>query len=170
MGPGYLRELQGVAYKYTNDVISTGPGVPESSNPKDSYSSHSTTTTTAMTGQLPPTVALLVSESAFTRHCLLAANASPLPFLLVHIPPEEPDALAGTIFGNPALISSRGVLKGQLEIRWEHSTTTGTPRPVVDDSHAAGDVSLNGRPGLWWQGQPLPSWTPDGGGDQPFAY
>jgi Protein of unknown function (DUF2034) len=175
MGPGYLRELEGVAYRYTNDVISTGP-IPDPSNPKGSYSSHSTTTiTTAMAGpsQPPPTVALLVSESAFTRNCLLAAHASPLPFLLVHIPPDESDALAGAIFGNPALISSRGVLKGQLEIRWEHSTMTDAPRQVVaDDSHGVG-ASLSGRPGLWWQGQPLASWTPDGGVDglrQPFAY
>jgi len=91
-----------------------------------------------------PPVALLVSESTFTRGCLLTANASPLPFLLVHLPPTGPGEL-GAIFGNPALVSARGVLRGKLEIRWEHGA------PFVG----------NGRPRLWWHGQPLPSWTPD---------
>ncbi|KAH9057944.1 hypothetical protein EDB83DRAFT_2389155 [Lactarius deliciosus] len=101
-----------------------------------------TTTRPAHAGGEPPPVALLVSESAFTRGCLLAANASPLPSLLVHLPPG---GALGAIFGNPALVSARGVLKGELEIRWEHGV------PFVG----------NGRPRLWWQGRPLPSWTPD---------
>jgi hypothetical protein len=42
-------------------------------------------------------------------------------------------------------VSAKGVLRGELEIRWEHGV------PFVG----------NGRPRLWWQGRPLPSWTPD---------
>jgi Protein of unknown function (DUF2034) len=166
MGPGYLRELEGVVYRYaTNASTSTSANVNSSPIPNPSHRvpqalfppkdlSHSAIATE------PPPVALLVSESAFTRNCLLAAHASPLPFLLVHLPRSDPDALGGAIFGNPALISARGLLRGELEIRWEHSAaTTGYGVPRVDNS--AGARSLSGRPGLWWQGQPLPSWTPD---------
>ncbi|KAN0127217.1 Protein of unknown function (DUF2034) domain containing protein [Lactarius tabidus] len=126
MGPGYLRELEGVVYRHAATASRDPPH-------------HDVPTPT----EAPP-VALLVSESAFTRGCLLAANASHLPFLLVHLPPSEPGKL-GAIFGNPALVSAKGVLRGELEIRWEHGV------PFVG----------NGRPRLWWQGRPLPSWTPD---------
>ena len=134
MGPGYLRELEGVVYKYAA-ALATGGDLP----PYDAPAPPSAP------AEAPP-VALLVSESAFTRGCLLAANASPLPFLLVHLPPSKPGTL-GAIFGNPALVSARGVLRGELEIRWEHSV------PSMG----------NGRPRLWWRGRPLSSWTPDTG-------
>ena len=126
MGPGYLRELEGVVYRHAAAAPRDLPHYDASAE-----------------AEAPP-VALLVSESVFTRGCLLAANASPLPFLLVHLPPSGPGKL-GAIFGNPALVSARGVLRGELEIRWEHGV------PFVG----------NGRPRLWWQGRPLPSWTPD---------
>jgi hypothetical protein len=129
MGPGYLRELEGVVYKHAaTDALATGD-IPPHDAP--------------VLAEAPP-VALLVSESAFTRGCLLAANASPLPFLLVHLPPSGPAEL-GAVFGNPALVSARGVLGGELEIRWEHGV------PFVG----------NGSPRLWWRGRPLPSWTPN---------
>ncbi|KAH9996216.1 hypothetical protein BJV77DRAFT_1065856 [Russula vinacea] len=115
----------------------------------------------------PPPVALLVSESAFTRNCLLAAHASPLPFLLVHLPPQplpsnsnsnsggssSSSSAIGAVFGNPALVSAKGVLGGELEIRWERGAAV-PPSGVL-----CGGGS--GRPRLWWQGQPLASWTPD---------
>ncbi|KAI9511678.1 hypothetical protein F5148DRAFT_1297868 [Russula earlei] len=146
VGPAYLRELEGVVYRHAASVPSA-PSTPNGSPPS------------------PPPVALLVSESAFTRNCLLAAYASPLPFLLVHLPPNASltagdndddgssssshnggDSAAGAlgaIFGNPALVSARGLLGGHLEFRWERGS---------GDDH----------PGLWWRGRPLPSWTPDG--------
>jgi hypothetical protein len=129
MGPAYLRELEGVVYKHA--ALASG-NLPHHN-------------ASASVPAEPSPVALLVSESAFTRRCLLAANASPLPFLLVHLPPSGPGGELGTIFGNPALVSARGVLRGELEIRWEHGV------PLVG----------NGRPMLWWQGRPLQSWTPD---------
>jgi len=129
MGPGYLRELEGVVYRHGAAHTPATGDPPHYDAPAPAEA---------------PTVALLISESAFTRGCLLAATASPLPFLLVHLPPNGPGTL-GAIFGNPALVSARGVLKGELEIRWEHGV------PFVG----------NGRPRLWWQGRPLPSWTPD---------
>jgi hypothetical protein len=126
----------------------------------------------------PPVVAILVSESAFTRNCLLAAHASPLPFLLVHLPPTSSGAGSagvsaelGAIFGNPALVSARGVLGGELEIRWERGTGAGAGTSAGAGALSGGGAldassgdmrgASGGRPGLWWQGQPLPSWTPD---------
>ena len=153
MGPAYLRELEGVVYRYANTLDSSSPHV--SRDPASSCPPQSTPTSATMTASDPPSppVALLVSESAFTRNCLHAAHASPLPFLLVHLPPSTSSTGAadapGTVFGNPALVSARGVLGGEIEIRWERA---GAP-----SSEALG----NGRPGLWWQGRPLPSWTPD---------
>jgi len=113
------------------------------------------TTTTLLTAVMhPPVVAILVSQSEFTPNCFEVAQASPLPLLLVHLPATSGagSAALGTVFGNPALVSARGVLGGDLEIRWEHGTGAGAL-----DAGSGGD----GRPGLWWQGQPLPSWTPD---------
>jgi len=149
-----------------------------------------TPTPTAM--EHPPVVAILVSQSAFTRNCLLAAHASPLPFLLVHLPPtssssssnrissDAGSAALGAVFGNPALVSARGVLRGELEIRWERGTGTGTGTGAGAGAQSGGTLDApsgaarggrgggggsggggGGRPGLWWQGQPLPSWTPD---------
>ncbi|KAH9968202.1 hypothetical protein BC827DRAFT_1122287 [Russula dissimulans] len=154
MGPAYLRELEGVVYR------------------------HATSAAASIT-DAPPPVAILVSESAFTRNCLLAAYASPLPFLLVHLPratitttttttsnsnsnssTSASTDIPGAVFGNPALVSTRGVLGGQLEIRWER--TGATPTGVqASGSGGGGDGGGGGLPGLWWQGQPLPSWTPD---------
>jgi hypothetical protein len=58
------------------------------------------------------------------------------------------------------------VLRGELEIRWERGTGTGTGTTAGAQSDGAarssrGEGAGDGRPGLWWQGQPLPSWTPD---------
>jgi hypothetical protein len=162
IGPAYLRELEGVLFRHAAYFSGSA------SDPSDASPSPSAAATSASTIKMaaadPPLVALLVSESPFTRRCLLTAHASPLPFLLVHLPPLSDDATAGpsalgTIFGNPALVSARGVLGGQLEIRWEHGSgdSSGSSAP----SGALGGAG--GRPGLWWQGRPLPSWTPDVG-------
>jgi hypothetical protein len=97
----------------------------------------------------------LVSESPFTKSTLLRAQSSPVPFFLLHIPPlpdpnvpreeldpdEEPNKIGSAVW-NPALV--RGLLGGKMEARWERSP------------------SGTGRPGLWWGGQRLQSWTPDG--------
>ncbi|KAI0292882.1 hypothetical protein BC826DRAFT_1091974 [Russula brevipes] len=152
IGPAYLRELEGVLFRHTAYVSgSASASDPPSDPPRPAAA------TSAAAAADPPPVALLVSESPFTRSCLLTAHASPLPFLLVHLPPPSDDAAAGpsalgAIFGNPALVSARGVLGGQLEIRWEHGSSSAP-------SGALGGAG--GRPGLWWQGRPLPSWTPD---------
>jgi hypothetical protein len=175
MGPAYLRELEGVVYKYVTTGIPPHPSKSESPrvakaivhNDGDPNSS-----TPIASKELPP-IALLISESPFTRQCLLAAHASPLPFLLVHLPP--PPALPfpssssdsggggggggaiGAIFGNTALVSPKGLLGGELEIRWER----GGGVTSSSSSQSSGLLDGSGRPRLWWQGQPLPSWTPE---------
>jgi hypothetical protein len=183
MGPAYLRELEGVVSKYAAaGMLSESSRVPKAVAPNDEDPNATPTTTT--TSKEPPPIALLVSESAFTRHCLLAAHASPLPFLLVHLPPPNPppstsrkssrksslgggsdgssSGAIGAIFGNPALISANGVLGGELEIRWEHGGGGGDGVPS-SLSQSSGMLDGAGRPRLWWQGQPLPSWTPEAG-------
>jgi hypothetical protein len=170
MGPAYLRELEGVVYRHastTSNLAAPDSSLPRSRLPKNPSSDsdtplYPTTTATATATENPPVVALLASESAFTRNCLLAAHASPLPFLLVHLPPSsstssEAGATLGTVFGNPALLSASGVLRGELEIRWERGE-----RAAAAAVPPSGMPDRSGRPGLWWQGQPLPSWTPDG--------
>ena len=186
MGPGYLRELEGVVYRHAHAGLRLSPS--ESSPPRiypaipgsnsnedndDPSSRTSTPITTAATAQAqepppPPPVALLVSESAFTRNCLLAAHASPLPFLLVHLPPQSSNSSSGSsaigaVFGNPALVSAKGVLGGELEIRWEHGGSVPLSASSLSSSSSSG-VLGSGCPRLWWQGQPLPSWTPDADG------
>ena len=198
MGPAYLRELEGVVYKYaaaatttntnTNTNTNTGTGIllPHESESITRVPQVMVPNDGPTAAKDPPPIALLISQSAFTRHCLLAAHASPLPFLLVHIPPQPPLPLPppsrhpsnsktsdsktggggggggsaiGAVFGNPALVSSKGVLGGELEIRWERGGGSDVPSLGM-----LGDASA-GRPSLWWQGQPLPSWTPEAGAD-----
>ncbi|KAJ6590544.1 hypothetical protein DFH09DRAFT_908687 [Mycena vulgaris] len=136
MGPNYVREMEGVLHRYmslSRSSVSSGP--PSLSQ--------------------EPLVALLVSESPFTKSTLLRAHSSPVPFFLLHIPPiadpseaedlhEDATNRIGTAVWNPALAGVRGLLEGKMEARWERS------------------LSGAGRPGLWWGGQRLKSWTPDG--------
>lgn len=42
------------------------------------------------------TMALLVSESAFTKSALIRAFSSPMPFLLVHLLPSDSEIESGT--------------------------------------------------------------------------
>jgi hypothetical protein len=101
-------------------------------------------------GRFPqPAVALLISQSAFTKATLLRAVSSPLPFFLLHLPAEE-DAEGGEVGAavwNPALGGVDGLLGGEAEMRWERSSDTLALDP--------------GRPGLWWKGKRLKSWIPD---------
>ncbi|KAI0308823.1 hypothetical protein OF83DRAFT_1072937 [Amylostereum chailletii] len=132
LGPGYLRELEGVVYKQ----VASGVG--------------GTQTESAGSGRLEaaeasPVVALLISQSSFTRGCLLAAQASPVPLLLLHLPEaaEREEGRIGSGVWNAALGSGWGVSGGEMELRWER---------------AEGEL---GRPGLWWKGSRLSSWVPE---------
>ncbi|KAJ7430589.1 hypothetical protein B0H11DRAFT_2166075 [Mycena galericulata] len=110
--PNYVREMEGVLHRYM-----------------------SLTDTSSSGSSQYRLVALLVSESPFTKSTLLRAQSSPVPFFLLHIPPlphphpdatedvdEEPNKI-GTAVWNPALAGVHGLLQGKMEARWERSLT-----------------------------------------------
>ena len=137
LGPKFVRELEGVLFRFLTS--SYKPPDPEFTNPE--------------TSQLP-IVALLLSESKFTKSAILRANSSPLPFFLLHLPAVnnsddtmEAGALGnmGMALCNPALVGRDGLLRGNMELRWERRGF---------GSHG------RGRPSVWWGNRKLHSWTP----------
>jgi len=60
----------------------------------------------------------------------------------------NPSEELGALIFNPALGSASGLLRGLVQPRWEYAST----------SHA--DVP-SGRPGLWFNGHRVRSWTPE---------
>lgn len=147
MGPNYVRELEGVLHRFIampNVGPSAHPEPPNPNTPIDVSFAHSEL----------PLVALLISESAFTKSTILRVMSSPIPFFLLHIPPlADSDVLPngdrdfdhlGSAVWNPALGSAHGLLGGAMEVRWERSA-----------------IGI-GRPGLWWQGKKLHNYTPTG--------
>jgi len=139
LGPKFVRELEGVLFRFLTSPLDKPPD-PEFTNPD--------------TSQLP-IVALLMSESEFTKSAILRANSSPIPFFLLHLPAInnsddtiEADGLGdlGMALCNPALTGRDGLLKGNMELRWERRGLGGEVR---------------GRPAVWWGNQRLHSWTPE---------
>jgi hypothetical protein len=160
--PKYVRELEGVMLRF----LVSSRATPVASQPANI---HGTADDILQHAQFP-LVALLISESPFTRSTLLRAHSSPLPLFLLHMPPPSEfesghaadvqgfgnDACSGSAgngisnigsaFWNPALAGPRGVLGGEMEMRWERS--------------------LNGQysqPGIWWRNQRLANWVPENG-------
>ena len=143
LGPKFVRELEGVLFRFltTSLDVHKQPPDPEFANPD--------------TSQLP-IVALLLSESEFTKSAILRANSSPIPFFLLHLPAvnnsndsiEDDDGLGnlGMALCNPALCGRDGLLRGNMELRWERRGFGGDGR---------------GRPAVWWGNQRLHSWTPE---------
>ncbi|KIJ15319.1 hypothetical protein PAXINDRAFT_54707, partial [Paxillus involutus ATCC 200175] len=146
-GPNYVREMEGVWHTQSRSLSPSHSLSPsyEREGP-DVYS----------------TVALLLSESPFSQSTLLRAYKSTVPFLLVQLPPTlvysppltstsessptppNPAAI-GAVFPNPTLTN----LVNPLVICWERN------------SNAMGEnMSIGARPGLWWHGRKLRSWTP----------
>ncbi|TFK20390.1 hypothetical protein FA15DRAFT_673531 [Coprinopsis marcescibilis] len=197
MGPNYVRELEGVVHglryasgnRLASTAIETRPMLfgNISMNPAGDLTTSEPTTDATLVSERTSfndareeanedssIVALLISQSPFTKSAILRAQASPLPFFLLHlpdIPVETPDLgplprskslfanrsvpgledqdLAepqpiGGIVWNRALAGTTGVLKGGMEVRWERG--------------GAGDGA--GAPSLWWKGAELACWTP----------
>ncbi|KAF8834680.1 hypothetical protein BDN67DRAFT_914442 [Paxillus ammoniavirescens] len=149
-GPNYVREMEGVWHTQSRSLSPSHSLSP--SYERERLGVYST-------------VALLLSESPFSQSTLLRAYKSTVPFLLVHLPPTiiysspltstsessptSPNPAAiGAVFPNPTLTN----LVNPLVICWERS------------SNAIGEnMSIGARPGLWWHGHKLRSWTPDFG-------
>ncbi|KAA1473654.1 hypothetical protein DENSPDRAFT_851756 [Dentipellis sp. KUC8613] len=132
LGPAYVREFEGVLARHSA----------LSFNPTSSTSPASAASTTPV-----PTIGVLLSESPFTRASLLAAHSSPAPLVLLHLPPARSVSIGAAVW-NPALAASNGLLRGEIELRWERTV----------DGEAGEDAY--GRPGLWWEGRRLGSWKP----------
>jgi len=158
MSPKYVREMEGVLHRYV-----TGPRLPPPLPPSSLSLPPSSERPEGQdhTPTLDPIVGLLISSSPFTKSTLVHAHSSPIPFVLLHIPPRpgvdeglileageegpptSPNELGSIIF-NSALSASSGPLTGEIEPRWERTL----------------DSFTEGRPGLWWNGRRIPSWTP----------
>lgn len=144
ISPKYVREMEGVLLHHLAQQSPRNPYLLPAQDLMD------------------PVVGMFLSSSPFTKATLLRATASPIPFMLLHVPesPDEEgeslrtpddasqqrnDSGLGSIIFNPALGSSWGLLLGEVEARWEFSS---------QGLHLA-------RPGLWWKGEQIPSWTPE---------
>lgn len=144
IGPKYVRELEGVLHRYHASDPVKGNIDAESFDSYDTFPEALHTQSKCV-----PSLGLFISESPFTQATVLHAQSSPIPLLLLHLPPEVKtptsssswDVLGSAIW-NPALAGDQGLLGGQMEIRWERST------------------SGPDRPGIWWRGAKLPSWVP----------
>lgn len=195
MGPNYVRELEGVMYRLAasaaglrRDIGGHDESMDESVASIDLHSTREICSPPSSLSMSPrgtqslledgprdeiPTVAVLVSQSPFTRATILAVQSSSIPFLLVHLPTTStPDSLnvpltdqtpkgvaemddcgstrpasgtQATVIFNQALGGTQGLLGGQMEVRWERDLSVG------------GGL---GKPGLWWLGRKLRSWTP----------
>ena len=150
IGPKYIREMEGVLARHFH-------------NP--SVNLHE-----------DPIVGLFLSSSPFTKSALLRAFSSPIPLMLLHLPPitprlppdssrevthgeqdvnEQEDTETsqpelGSVVCNPTLLSPGGILHGEIEPRWER----------------APDGLGEGRPGLWYRGRRVISWTPEDGSQE----
>jgi len=134
LGPNHVRELEGVVYRFLNaPTTKTEPLLPIDTSPSS-------------------LVALLISQSAFTKSTILHAQSSPIPFFLLHLPPptdafldsENSPGRLGSALCNPALSGAQGLLKDHMDVRWER--------------HYLGD---GGRPALWWKNRKMESQIPD---------
>ncbi|KAF8156643.1 hypothetical protein B0H34DRAFT_620001, partial [Crassisporium funariophilum] len=143
-GPKYVRELEGVLYRF---LANSNLGLPASVPPDTDSALFLTSNTSSI-----PVMALLISESPFTKSAVLRAFSSPIPLLLLYLPPLENDSAIvdddylgtlGAALCNPSLAGTQGLLQGNMEVRWERFVLGG-----------------GGRPALWWKHQKLQSWTP----------
>ncbi|KAH7345587.1 hypothetical protein B0J17DRAFT_43893 [Rhizoctonia solani] len=156
LGPIHVRELEGAALvqqhsfvEDTQDTLATGVKQQE-------------------------LVAMIISLSGFTPGAVKRAMASPIPFLLLHLPapgasplleqdqettqplptPTTPDPDSdsdsiGSIIWNFKLSGATGLLGGHMEVRWAMGQRRG--KEQVEE----------GRPILYWKGKKLEHWVPE---------
>lgn len=141
--PKYVREMEGVWHLQSKSSASLSPpsSLAHESIASDAY----------------PTVALLLSESPFSQSTVLHTYRSTVPFLLIHLPCSFPSSATPSsasdteiaVCPNPTLAH----LVKPLAFCWERNPFASHPTET--------DMSIGGRPGLWWQGRKLGSWAPD---------
>jgi hypothetical protein len=159
LGPNYIREMEGVLHRHMFPAGVSAldrPLLPDSR-----ISDHPTEPQPSTSPTTEPLIALVVSESAYSKATLLRALSSPVPFLLLHLPSESSpvtdgssskssgDGEIGGAFWNTALSGSQGLLRGELDLRWERLP------------------GASGRPGLWRHGGRVKSWIPEEYAAQP---
>ncbi|CAE6405502.1 unnamed protein product [Rhizoctonia solani] len=148
LGPIHIRELEGAALVQQHSFAQTS-------------------TTGIQTSEL---VAVMISLSGFTPGTVKRAMASPIPFLLMHLPcPErsiesnketiEPASVTtspsidsdtdsiGSMIWNSKLGGTTGLLGGHMEVRWALGQRQGQGQ--------------EGRPVLYWKGNKLEYWAPE---------
>lgn len=148
IGPNYVRELEGVLHRLLYSQ-SNGAHDIAASNVHEVIGDPVDTST--LSPRLVPTLAMLISQSSFTNGAVLRAMSSPIPFILLHLPLEPDsgesaqskgkDQSSPSLQWNPVLGSEKGLLGGNLEVRWERREEGGYPT-------------------LWWKGHPMPSCIP----------
>jgi hypothetical protein len=163
LGPNYVREMEGVLYRHIHEELGTFGGGGGGGGSGGGSASHNSTATPSNLATPAPLVAVLMSQSAFTREAVLRAQSSHVPFLLLHLPPLPDDTAnavpqsvdnVGTVIWNPALGGAKGLLGGEIDIRWERAVGS-----------AAGGGTVVGRPGLWTaSGERIESWVPESNG------
>ncbi|KAJ3782427.1 hypothetical protein GGU10DRAFT_363920 [Lentinula aff. detonsa] len=174
IGPKYVRELEGVAWRYMALEKDT---LRNPSHESDGVSNNEASKETT------PIVAVFLSESPFTKSTVLRAMSSQVPFLLIYVPPlagtkpdpenpseseeeiDSPSVLSpGSCIYNPALGASGGLFKGELEVRWCWSLPTSNPQPSLKqpsetDTHSSQSL-IHGAPALLFRGRRLRGWVP----------
>lgn len=149
MGPNYVREMEGVLSRHH-------------------HNNHT----------LEPTVALLVSQSPFTKSTLLRVTSSPTPFLLIHLPPslarsDTPDDDSGDTQRRRATATGTGSEESQIP-----DTTDAHLGSAIWNTSLSGsdgllgsafqlrwerdlkDFENSGRPGLWMGREKVPIYIP----------
>lgn len=120
-GPKYVREMEGVVYRHLEAL---------------SQNSHTD-------ASRYPVIALLVSLSGFSIGAVRRANASSVPFFLLHISPQEDssedDASVHVLRDACWNLALQGVLQGKGEMRCE--------RRIGENGE---DLRISH---LWWEGK-----------------
>jgi hypothetical protein len=146
LGPNAVREMEGVLYQYRLRASNSSPPPYDTEDPYVENDGRENA------------VALLISQSPFSRQTILRTMSSTVPFVLLHLPVPDVSRLSvsdgksgdssiGSAVWNAALAGPRGPLGGEYEVRWIRS-----PGDVTD--------GIAGNPSLWWNGHPLESLVP----------
>lgn len=161
MGPHAVREMEGVLHQYQYKARPNDPSHSShlrNTEDQDPYADNNN-------NEGESAVALLISQSPFTRQTILRTMSSSVPFLLLHLPEQEHgpalgtprfpmlennkpgDGGIGTAVWNAALAGPQGPLGGEYEVRWVRTPTEAANKIV-------------GHPSLCRHGQPVESLVP----------